>query len=144
MWNIYHFSLLICNLFYAVYTMQVGYFYTACGAVFGTDTEIRAVRAFSIVDDGDIVNNFDSLFGTYTLTFFTADTAVKAVFSCNSTFIMVTASYDNIFCIGDEGDKPVWTSPGAKTAADTACRIDNSSICDNRYGILRTGICTVA
>ena len=124
-------------------TMQVGYFNTAGGTVFGTDTEIFAVGAFGIVDNGNIVNDFDRFFGADTFTFFAADTAVETQFSCNGTFVMVAARYDNIFGICHERDKPVGTGFGADTAADTINRIDDSYIVFNENGMMGTGFGTV-
>lgn len=129
--------------FNAVYAVQVGNFDTACCTVFGTDAEIRTFRTFCIVDNGNIVNDFDSLEGTYTLTFFTADTAIETIFSCNSPFVMVAARYDNIFGIGNKRDKSIRTGSRAESTAHAVNRIDDSGIGNYRDGILWTGVCTV-
>ena len=132
------------SLFDAVYAVQVGNFNTACGTVFGTDTEILAVGAFCIVDNGDIVDDFNGFFGTDTLTFFTADTAVEAQFSCNSTFVMIAARYNDIFGIRHERDKPVGTSFCTDTAADTINGIDDSHIVFYKNSVMRAGFGTIA
>ena len=133
-----------CLFFDTVDTVQVGYLDTACGTVFGTDTEILAVGAFGVIDNGNIVNNFDRFFGAYTFTFFTADTAVETKFSCHSTFVMVAARYNNILSIFNESNKSVGTGLCADTASDTIHRIDHSYIIFDENGIMRAGFGTIA
>lgn len=122
---------LIPHLLNAVYAVKVGDFDTACCAVFGTDAKIGAVGAFGVIYDGNIINNFYSVEWAYTLTFFAADTAVEAVFSCNSPFVVVAARHDNIFCICHKGYKPVRTGSRTKSAAHAVNGIYDGNICSN-------------
>ena len=123
--------------------MQVGNFDTAGCTVFGTNAEVWTIGAFFIIYHSDIVNNLYSIEGAYTFTLFAAYTAVEAIFSCNSTFIMVAARYNDIFRICNKRYKTVWTGSCAKTTAHAVNGIDNSGICDYGYSILGTGVCTV-
>ena len=124
--------------------MQVGNFDTASCTVFGTNAEVWTIGAFFIIYHSDIVNNLYSIEGAYTFTLFAAYTAVEAIFSCNSTFIMVAARYNDIFGIRHERDKPVGTSFCTDTAADTINGIDDSHIVFYKNSVMRAGFGTIA
>ena len=118
---------------------------TLVDTVYGTSLGACAAAGTEIVIDGrEVVLYGDSTLRTGLLTLHTADTAVGAILTGESTLILVGALNDNARGIVDEVDDTVGTLTNADATADTLAGVDACHAILDRDSVLGANARAVA
>ena len=120
---------------------EVALVYAVNGTYLDTSS---AACAKVVIDSSKIVFYSDCSVGTGLLTLHTANTTVRAVFTCYSALIVVRALNNHASGVFDKVNDSVGTFASAYSAADTLAGIYSRNTVLNSYSVFRTNLNAVA